>query len=43
MVKAVALAWIGKKIFDRVTADEEPEKKVAAPQARTKKKRSRAV
>jgi hypothetical protein len=43
MVKAVALAWIGKKIFDRVTSDEEPEKRVAAPTARTKKTRARAA
>jgi hypothetical protein len=43
MLKALVLAWVGKKIYDRVTADDEPEKKVAAPKSRTKKARTRAA
>ena len=40
IIKALILGWIGKKIYDRVSADDEPEKAIAHPKRAAPKRTS---
>ena len=41
ILKALVLAWVGKKVYDAVTHDEEPAKTASRPKARTSRGRAK--